>query len=226
MDGPEDNRFKRVYLEYKKEKELERNIIKPQYDNNNRFSCLKDNYVPVPVNQALNERGRFDLKDTNYSSYPTNQIYNSVQNTRFISERPALQTHYLPRQAPPRATAIVLPRPPPPLTFQSNYHFPELGKKQEVPSKLKQEVKLPESKPVKEMITNQVILPINKEKIVVLSWNKGTLTQKVIYEDGTDILESNNITVKRPAYTSWASVLNPLESKNNVEESTDSEKKI
>jgi hypothetical protein len=100
------------------------------------------------------------------------------------------------------------PPPKPALTFESEYHFPELGNPQYKP-----EIKLPESKQ-KEMIVNAVILPIKKKTLTVYSFDKGKVITKDIYEDGTDAIESGVIMIKKPNYTSWASVLK--EEKNEI----------
>ena len=95
--------------------------------------------------------------------------------------------------------------------FESEYHFPELGKKTEADKKEepKKEIKLPEPKAPKEMIVNPVIVPIQKATMTVMSFKNGKLQSREIFEDGTEIPESGIVMIKKPNYSSWASVLKP-----------------
>jgi hypothetical protein len=117
----------------------------------------------------------------------------------------------------------VAPPPPPVFSFESNFHFPELGKTPEAPTnskmpKPKEEVKLPEPKQPKEIITNTVIIPIKKKTMTLISLEKGKYVQKEVFEDGTDIPESGIVMIKKPNYSSWASVLKPETVLYDVEE--------
>jgi hypothetical protein len=237
----EENRFKRAYLEYQREKQLERDrVIQPDY--NNRFACLKDNFSPTQ-NQASPSRdaGRFECLrgPSNYSNQDTRVIdresnrFSCLASDEYQSyPRQESRVTYLPRPEP-RMSANeqarrykeekkMLPPPPPPMTFESEYHFPELGKEQQAPTNSKmpkpaKEVKLPESKPAIDMIVNPIILPVKKEKVLILSYKDGKISQKEMYQDGTDISEDTPVIIKKPVYTSWASVLKKPEPKPEPE---------
>jgi hypothetical protein len=128
---------------------------------------------------------------------------------------PSRSITYLPRPEPRESINTQMqrlkasrPPPKPALTFESEYHFPELIKPQNIP-----EIKLPEQKQ-KEMIVNAVIVPIKKKTLTVYSFEKGKVITKDVYEDGTDVIEPGVVMVKKPNYNSWASVLK--EEKNEV----------
>jgi hypothetical protein len=223
----EDNRFLRAYQEHKREKEQE------QYNRNtnNRFDCLRENRG-APVRQ---DAGRFEcLRGDNYISFPDSQDsrVNGRDNNRFSClagddyPRQQERVSYLPRPQPresvntqmkryveeKRAVEASKPPPPPVFSFESNFHFPELGKTPETPSlskmpKPKPEIKLPESKAPKDMIVNTVVIPIKKRTMTLISLSNGKFESKEVFEDGTEIPESGPVIVKKPTYTSWASVI-------------------
>ncbi len=234
----EENRFLRAYQEHKREKE--QGAIKPDYDN--RFSCLRESRLP-PVKQGA---GRFEcLRGDNYISFPESQDtrVNGGENNRFAclagddyQSRPRQpeRVTYLPRPEPRESVntqmkryveekkALEPPKPPPAPTFsfESNYHFPELGKTQEAPSlskmpKPKAEVKLPEPKQPKDMIVTPIVVPVKMKTMTLMCFKNGKLESKEVYEDGTEVPESGLVVLKKPNYTSWASVLKP-ESKETV----------
>lgn len=227
----EENRFKRVYLEHQREKQLERSSVVSNY--NNRFSCLKDNNVAPPRSDAgrfeclrgsLNhseqdirivnqESNRFScLASENYERYPRQEI----QRTTYLPRpEPRESVNERARRYQEEKKTVSTP-PPPPMTFQSDYHFPELGKEQEVLTNSKlpkpaKEVKLPEQKAPINMIVNPIIAPVKKDKVLILSFKDGKVTQKEMYDDGTEIMEAAPIIIKKPTYTSWASVLKKSE---------------
>lgn len=243
----EDNRFVRAYQEYKREKE------QTNHNYNNRFECLRETR-PSPV--IREGGGRFEcLRGENYISYPNSQ--DTRVNGRDINDRfacladdryqsyprqPPECVHYLPRPEPKesinsqmrryqeekRISIATKPPSPPKLSFDSNYHFPELGKTADVPTNSKipkpiQEIKLPEPKPQKVMIVNPVVIPVKKETITVLMFNGKSVVSKEVYEDGTSIGESGPVMIKKPNYSSWASVLKP-ESTNTVYYDVEEEK--
>jgi hypothetical protein len=234
----DDNRFKRAYLEHRREKEIERDRIQPNY--NNRFACLKDNNVAPPRRDA----GRFECLrgPSNYSDQDTRVI--NRESNRFsclagdsyesYPRQETARTTYLPRPEPRESVneqarrykeekkALAPPPPPPPMTFESAYHFPELGKEQEAPTnsklpKPKQEVKLPEPKAPIDMIVNPIVTNVKKEKVLILSYKDGKVIQKEMYIDGTEINEDKPVIIKKPTYTSWASVLKKPEPKPEPE---------
>lgn len=227
----EENRFLRAYQEHKREKE-EALALAQSNKNNNRFACLKENRAPPPIRGSA---GRFEcLKSDTYVTYPSSQDVRTIgrdQNNRFAclvgdgyQSYPRQQQeriHYLPRPEPRESVNIQMRRyqeekratmanKPPPL--ENNFHFPELGKTPELSSnskipKPKEAVKLP--KPQMEMIVNPIIVPVKKNIVTILSFSGNKLVTKEMYEDGTDILETGIVMVKKPNYSSWASVLKP-----------------
>ena len=220
----DDNRFRRVYLENKREKELECGIT-PDY--NNRFQCLKGNNSEPDIN-AVRNAGRFEcLRGDNYVSYPTNQNsrMNTSENNRFSCLVENNYQRYPQREYGTRASYLskqtfveehkrIVNRPPspPPMTFESEYHFPELGQEPKPLSNSqwpKLEIKTPELKPQRQQEMIMKPIPIKKETMTVLSLKAGKLVQKEVYEDGTEIPETGIIMIKKPNYSSWAALLKP-----------------
>jgi hypothetical protein len=81
----------------------------------------------------------------------------------------------------------------------SDHHFPQLCKVALT------EIRLPEAK---EMIVKPIIIPSNKRVITVMSYKDGKFISRDIYEDGTELPDTQlPIIVKKPKYNSWASVL-------------------
>ena len=100
------------------------------------------------------------------------------------------------------------------MTFESDYHFPELGQAPKMPSKSQLpkaavEIKTPELKPQLEMIVNPIVIPRKKETMTLMSFKAGKIVQREVYEDGTDIPETGIAIVKKRDYSSWASLLKP-----------------
>jgi hypothetical protein len=227
----EDNRFTRAYIEHKREKQIEH--VKPDY--NNRFACLKENNAPirrdagrfeclrgdVNINPSESQDSRFDnrfscLASDGYQSYPREEYVSKPVYLPRPEPRESVNSRMKRYQEEERIKKpITQVAPPPPVfSFESNFHFPELGKTPDVPTNSKmpqapKEVKLPEPKAPKEMITHSVIIPIKKKTMTLISLEKGKYVQKEVFEDGTDIPESGIVMVKKPNYSSWASVLKP-----------------
>jgi hypothetical protein len=61
------------------------------------------------------------------------------------------------------------------------------------------------------MIVNSIISPIKKDTVLILSYKDGKVTKKEMYEDGTEVTEDKPVIIKKPTYTSWASVLKKQE---------------
>jgi hypothetical protein len=231
-----ENRFERTYQEYKREKEQTRVTSRfdclrseplrpPQIrESAGRFECLREDNYYSPVNYR--ENTKFECLVDEY--YPRSE---PVRVPTVYLPKPEPPVIYLPKPEPP---VIYLPKPPktdtvmpkPPLQQQLkpepwrrgqakkepevvgdiNFHFPALGcVRGEVP---KSTIKLPESRAPSEMIVKPIVVPTNKSVMTVLSFKGGKVTSKDVYEDGTDLPEDQApVIIKRPAYTSWASVL-------------------
>jgi hypothetical protein len=216
----EDNRFMRVYNEFKKEQEgLKYSRVEP----NNRFSCLVENNNNI----SKKEPNRFEcLVDRNYESYPRSGYSETTYLPRVSESRPTLNenysrngysgtTTYLPRVSEPRESVnermkrykeeqAKKPPPPPEFSINSDYHFPELVQKIPVMDK----PKMPEASVKKEMIVNEVIIKKTQSILTSLCWHNGKLVKKEIYEDGTEVSEDNpRVILKKPVYSSWASAV-------------------
>jgi hypothetical protein len=224
----EDNRFLKVYQEYKREKQESRN-----YETTNRFDCLRE---PPPIREKnrfdclreppiIREENRFDcLRNTVSISNQDSRVVDKnnrfsclIDNDYISNNQPKIQERtvtYLPRPEP-RASInetmkkykeekrANLPPPKPVFSFESEYHFPELTTNN-IPTK---EIKLPEPVAKKEMIVNTEILQINRKIITCMSFQNGKVITKEVYEDGTDVIPGNDIIIKKPQYSTWASVL-------------------
>jgi hypothetical protein len=90
-------------------------------------------------------------------------------------------------------------------SFVNHKHFPELVKN----SSLKEHEELPVPKKETEMIVNPIIVPDMRETLTLMTRQNGKLVQKLVYMDGTPVIEQSLVTIKKPVYNSWASVLNP-----------------
>lgn len=224
----EENRFLRVYQEHKKEKELEKQLIKPNYEN--RFECLRDR---PQINQEINRfeclRDNISRQDARINRETSNRetsnrfnclIDDNYRSDKNLSQRIPEQREitYLPRPEPRESINSQMKRfrdekkieIKPILSTQSEYHFPELCRSQ--PEK---PIILPEQKQKKkEMIVNTVIIPNNKKTISVCCFVKGKMILKEVYEDGTKCIEPGTVLVKKSNYSSWASVLK--EDKNEI----------
>jgi hypothetical protein len=226
----DDNRFTRAYLDHKREKEQASR-------GDNRFSCLRENnQTPIKKDAGRFECLRGEINSVSHQDVrinPNNRFSCLVDDSYQSYSRPAENISYLPRvqyqrpepresinermkkyQEEKKTIAASKPPPPPVFSFESGYHFPELGKSQEIPSnskipKPKIEVKLPEAKHAKEMIVNTVIIPDKRHTMTVMCFKNGKLETKEVYEDGSNVPEEGPVILKKPVYTSWASVLKP-----------------
>jgi hypothetical protein len=235
----EENRFLRAYQEHKREKE------QLNYrESNSRFDCLRENRSP-PVNQ---DAGRFECLRGN-SSYSNQDSRVSSESNRFSClagddyqsyPRQPERVTYLPRPEPresvndrmkryqeeKRAIEAAKPPPPPEFSYDSNYHFPELGKEQEKPTnskmpKPKPVIKLPEPKAPKEMILNTILVPDKRKTLTLMCFKNGKLESKEVYEDGTEVPEKGLVVLKKPNYSSWASVIKSERVETTLYESED-----
>jgi hypothetical protein len=209
----DDNRFMRVYLEHQYEKQLSRGLITPE---NDRFACLKgDNH--------LRNAGRFEcLRGDNhqkpdYGSRRTRLL--SITQTRSVNSQThtkedalklppiSLNTNEVKEAKEAKEEKIAITNELKPVfSVQSDYHFPNLCKTEKIPNQ-------------KEMIVNSiVVIPIKKEIITHIGFKNGKAIIKDFYEDGSDISQTR--IVKKPVYTSWASVLKP---KNYIEVTDESQ---
>jgi hypothetical protein len=206
----EENRFLRAYQEHKKEKEQEQKQIAQNY--NNRFECLRENRLPI-----RESAGRFECLRNTPASEKDIRIENRDGNNRFSclvdndyrSHRAPERVTYLPRLEPRESVnsqvrRIKEERKPiiPKLSFESEYHFPDLIKSNDGNSNPKSEVKLKN-----EMIVNHIFVPDKRETITMLCFRNGKVVSKDIYDDGADILKEGMGVIKKPTYTSWASVI-------------------
>lgn len=200
----EENRFLRTYKEHKREQQQQQEGIKPNY--NNRFECLRDKPIEREINRFECLRGNTNINPRDSQDIRANYEINRFsclvdteyinKTKRFNSERESkpkikesinsLMKRYVEEKK------IIGSLNKPSLTIVSEYHFPELCKLSE-PKK-------------KEMIVNTTIVPNNKKTITVMSFKGGKVITKEVYEDGTDV-ESDIVMIKKPNYTSWASVL-------------------
>jgi hypothetical protein len=214
----EDNRFLRVYREHK-EQEQGRKV-----NTDNRFECLRDTYST--------QDGRFDCLKDNTIKY-SNDISNKFSclvddnyiNNRYSPRSAPYSPNYSPRSAPysprqepysPKESVNTIARrmieerrltQKPKLSFDSNYHFPELSP---ISTKSRgmsiDDFKLPEAiESKKEMITNVYVTPIIQETVTKLFIDKGKIVQKEVAVDGSELV--NKVIVKKNTYNSWASVI-------------------
>lgn len=219
-----ENRFERAYQEYKREREQISTRV------SSRFDCLRSEPLRPP--QIRQSAGRFECLADDY--YPRQVA--PVQDTIVYLPKPEPtkpvqnQPTYLPKPEAPKpiqSQPVYLPRPEPQTKVETtpavkvepwrrgqakkptepvndiNYHFPALGcTRGELP---RAEIKLPESK---EMIVKPIVVPNNKKVLTMMSFKDGKVVSKEVYEDGTELPDDNlPVIIKKPKYTSWASVL-------------------
>ncbi len=220
----EDNRFLRVYREYK-EQEQQRKV-----SDDNRFSCLKDDYRPSTDNRfsclkepsPINDGDRFNkfscLVDDNYMN-----IRNTPQSSpRSVPYSPR-SVPYSPRSAPyspryepysPRESVNTIGRrqleerrlnQKPKLSFDSEYHFPELGKSPESTKSRTLSIDDFKLDSKKEMITNTYVTPVIQQTVTKIFIEKGKVTQKEVAVDGSEL--TNKVIITKNTYNSWASVI-------------------
>jgi hypothetical protein len=132
-----------------------------------------------------------------------NRLY-SVPNNYNTSHK---KITYLPK---PASVNTINTNNPPVFSFNSNYHFPELAKTLNNSSFAnipKSPIKLPEPAPQKEMIVNPIVIPDTHRIMTLMYVKDGKLETKDVFEDGTEVSKNGTLTIKKPKYTSWASVL-------------------
>lgn len=195
----EENRFTRAYQEFKREKEQQtQQQIEKKYENishnRNRFACLVEDRSPSV--RVSTQDNRFACLLDNYSKPYTNYSP-TYSNATYIS-RPRTEIKPLP--------PVKKPTPPPPLTFDSTYHFPDLVKNTENKS-----ADVAVEKPKLKKATIVETVKIQKGVAYTsISFKDGKYIQKDIYEDGTTAGdEKAPLVIKKPIYSSWASVLKP-----------------
>jgi hypothetical protein len=211
----ETNRFLLAYKEFKEEKEREQQFI-TQQKGNNRFACLRGDYRPQTESGRrfeclLDKKSNSNYIDsqstvtvylstsynTNFNKYENTIKSKSSQPTYLASPEDKQKLDWQPSKEKYRSPCLG----PPVFSFESNFHFPDLCDI----SKKSDQITLPPTK--KEMIVNPVITPVKKDTFTVLSRKDGKLTQKEVFIDGTPVTEQSVVIVKKPVYTSWASVL-------------------
>ncbi len=220
----EDNRFLRVYREYKEQEQLRR------VSDDNRFACLKDDYRQSTNNRftCLKESGTNDDGDRfNKFSCLVDDNYMNIRNTPHSSPRSApyspRSVPYSPRSVPyspryepysPRESVNTIGRrqleerrslQKPKLSFDSEYHFPELGKSPESTKSRALSIDDFKLDSKKEMITNTYVTPVIQEKVTKIFIEKGKVTQKEVAVDGSELC--NKVIVTKNTYNSWASVI-------------------
>lgn len=218
MAATTENRFLRAYREFKEEQGRDRVILQV-----NRFECLKEG--PISTNTFMNlDKPQYDwsnVRQTNVSKQsrmplPQPLASNMSQQDVRINMEPA--TTYITNTSPYGAagpkeqpitklplvkfTPVALKKAPP-ISTESNYHFPELS---------------PNIKPIKPTEHKQKEIlskPIGLEKtgFVSLSLKNGNVVKKDLYNLQNDLSDNLGVEieqkkeVKRPTFTSWASVV-------------------
>lgn len=222
MTAISENRFLRAYKEFKEEQSRDRVILQV-----NRFECLKEG--PISTNTFMNlDKPQYDwsnVRQTNISNQshmplPQPQLTQIVSNvsqqdihinmepaTTYISNtspygaaRPKEQP--INKLPPVKFTPVALKKAPP-ISTESNYHFPELS---------------PNIKPIKphEFKQKEILSkPIGLEKtgFVSLSLKNGNIVKKDLYNLSNDLSDNLGVEieqkkeVKRNTFTSWASVV-------------------
>lgn len=216
----EDNRFLRVYREYK---DQERQEQQRKVSDDNRFACLKVDYRPSSDNRftclketsPINDGDRF-----NKFSCLVDDNYMNIRNTPHSSPR---SVPYSPRSAPyspryepysPRESVNTIGRrqleerrslQKPKLSFDSEYHFPELGKSPESTKSRALSIDDFKLDSKKEMITNTYVTPVIQQTVTKIFMEKGKVTQKEVAVDGSEL--TNKVIVTKNTYNSWASVI-------------------
>jgi hypothetical protein len=228
----EDNRFLRVYREHKDQEGrvntdnrfeclrdtystqdsrfdcLKDNTVKYNNDITNKFSCLvDDNYI----NNRYSPREAYSPRLAPYS--PRQEPYSPRSAPYSPRQEP-----YSPRQEPysPKESVNTIARriseerrltQKPKLSFDSNYHFPELSPISTKSRGLSiDDFKLPDAIEVKkEMITNTYITPVIQETVTKMFLGNGKAICREVAIDGSEIV--NKVVVKKNTYNSWASVI-------------------
>jgi hypothetical protein len=223
----EDNRFLRVYREYKEQEQLRR------VSDDNRFACLKDDYRSISDNRFTSLKSDYqpttndDGDRFNKFSCLVDDNYMNIRNTPHSSPRSApyspRSAPYSPRSVPyspryepysPRESVNTISRrqleekrlnQKPKLSFDSDYHFPELGKSPESTKSRALSIDDFKLDSKKEMITNTYVTPVIQQTVTKIFIEKGKVTQKEVAVDGSEL--TNKVIVTKNTYNSWASVI-------------------
>jgi hypothetical protein len=225
----EDNRFLRVYTEYKQQ---ERQEQQRKISDDNRFACLKESYQPSSSSDnrfaCLNQSSTNDEGDRfNKFSCLVDDNYMNIRNTPRLSPR---QEPYSPRSMPcsphsvpyspryepysPKESINTISRrlseerranQKPKLSFDSEYHFPELGKSPESTKSRTLSIDDFTLDNKKEMITNTYVTPVIQETVTRYFIEKGKVTKKDVAVDGSELC--NKVVITKHTYNSWASVI-------------------
>ena len=213
----EENRFLRVYQEHKLEKEqlsqkynnrfecLRETHRQPVREINNRFECLRGDYKSeqdVRINNQ--ESNRFNcLAGNTYNSTPIRR----EERISFLPQGEAKESvnTRMKREQEERKRLGISRQLKPVFSVDSDYHFPELS----TSLQQKPEIKLLESKLQKAMIVNSIVVKDTRKITTVMIFRDGKVVAKDVYDDGTEVVDKNTIILKKPTYTSWASVLKP-----------------
>jgi hypothetical protein len=225
----EDNRFLRVYSEYKQQEKQERQERQEQQirsSNDNRFACLKEGYQPssIPDNRFAclknDSQTTADISQSNKFACLLDENYMNRSSSRQEPYSPR-QEPYSPRSVPyspgpysPRESVNTITRrlseerrtnQKPKLSFDSDYHFPELGKSPESTKSRTLSIDDFKLDSKKEIITNTYVTPVIQETVTRYFMEKGKVTKKDVAVDGSEI--ANKIVVTKHTYNSWASVI-------------------
>lgn len=116
----EENRFLKVYLENKKEKEYRQE----QRYSNNRFDCLRDNTRPSSNYghfESFHKKSKLQLSQSQYQYQPQ-----SYQPHSFPIEPNINDNKVLPTLHTKQSNKIISLTHAPAFSYNSNYHFPKL----------------------------------------------------------------------------------------------------
>ena len=193
---------------------------KPSSVTDDRFASLKSDYQPTRV--TVDCDGQFNkfscLVDDNYMNIRNSPRLSPRQepySPRSLPYSPR-SIPYSPRQEPysPRESVNTIARrlseerqtnQKPKLSFDSDYHFPELGKSPESTKTRALSIDDFKLDSKKEMITNTYVTPVIQETVTRFFIEKGKVTKKDVAVDGSELC--NKIVVTKHTYNSWASVI-------------------
>jgi hypothetical protein len=200
----EDNRFLKVYQEYKNElKEVANNKIRNSL--NNRFECLRekhcknyDNRFTCLVDEDYGKREKEPeySRHTPYKKPEPKESINTLMKKYREENRDKCKDMQINNQ---RQNQINCQKNTNNFLLSEN-NFPELSK-----SKIIQPVK-------KDMIVNLEIIPNNKPILTQMIIQNNKIITRDIYEDESEIIPANIVKIKKHIYNSWASVLKNTES--------------
>lgn len=184
----EENRFLRVYQEYKKEKEEKEQEYKrgkedfnKNYDN--RFECLKESRPDIKeVNrfECLRDKSirKHDIRVINFDDM---NKFNCLIDKNTKTDIKEEKVHYLPRHSP----------------LETNIHFPSITSNNSIRT----------SNKLKEMIVNPILVKDERRTMTMIAFKDGKVSVRDMYEDGSDVLTTPVTIIKKPVYSSWKSVI-------------------